>query len=415
MASTDEPRQLCHLWSNTQGLNLEGVSIETSRRWEMLDRASNDESTLRLQSLLDRTVYEKLVNHFIVARTKRWTTLRKEYWERQTAKTQCPHDDDDGDDLEFQHAIAMGRRERIGKEFYGFLDLPREIRDMIYEYLLVRGELYVPNDSGRIEHYEDDGGTLYKRYENADIDHLQMDPRRRRDSNSPSRGSLGLIMGVNHTVHAEATELFFGRNRIILPAGSFTLPVRFNLRFDSVSATGLDVRDTHPFNYSSLARDVSYTFDMRDHAVSDHHNLNYNLDIRDRIDVGLLEPREALLELHDQKTFQLELDWAERIDSIKEMKLDRLQLSFEECYCAVGCCRKVGWVLDRFLHCGPLPGLREDEHVWSSVDWKKRPPLVIEVIGWVSSKEQALIRDKLSRLASEEPIEVRLIEARPID
>lgn len=159
-----------------------------------------------------------------------------------------------------------------------------------------------------------------------------------------------------------------------------------------------------------LARDVSYTFDMRDINVDDMENrYNCSHTFRQQIDEGSIRREDAMLELHNRKTSVLEFGWVDRIEAIKRMTLDRLQLSFEECYCSVGCCRKVAWVLDRFLYDDVPPGGREED-VFCDKDWTTRPPLVIEVLGWRSENEKTMIQEKLGKLRSTETIEVRLIQ-----
>lgn len=151
---------------------------------------------------------------------------------------------------------------------------------------------------------------------------------------------------------------------------------------------------------------------MRDHPMADMDNLNHgNLIDKSAIDQGELPPGEALRLLHDQKTMELELAWVDRIDAIKSMTLDRLQLSFEECYCSIGCCRKVGWILDALIYKDMPPGITQDD-VYCNEDWKTRPPLVIEVIGWRSGKEKAMIMEKLGRLEGPQPVDIRLLEDR---
>lgn len=149
---------------------------------------------------------------------------------------------------------------------------------------------------------------------------------------------------------------------------------------------------------------------MRDHTIGDMENLNNgNLINKTVVDQEELPPAEALRLLHNQKVMELEFAWVDRVDAIKSMTLDRLQLSFEECYCSIGCCRKVGWILDAFIYNDLPPGRTEDE-VYCNEDWKTRPPLVIEVIGWRSGKEKAMIQEKLGRLKSPQPIDIRFLE-----
>lgn len=147
-----------------------------------------------------------------------------------------------------------------------------------------------------------------------------------------------------------------------------------------------------------MARDVSYTFDMRDYEESDFENFHSEAFIWKRhVDTESFTREMAMRKLHDQKTELLEYEWVDRIDAIKSMTLDRLELDFEECYCSVGCCRKVGWVLDAFIHSDMPPGTLPDD-IYCNTDWKTRPPLHVNVLGWRSPEEQTLMEKKLGQL-----------------
>ena len=70
----------------------------------------------------------------------------------------------------------------------------------------------------------------------------------------------------------------------------------------------------------------------------------------------------------DRAAGRLEIDWAERIDSIKHMNLDRLVLDFEECYCK----QASGYSFDPFKNkCTPFltyiintSGYRFEDMLW---------------------------------------------------
>lgn len=290
-------------------------------------------------------------------------------------------------------------------KFQSFMDLPSEIRDLIYSYALCKGRIIIRN--GRraagflepIKHYETNDGFHYLRYKGLEQELLAM------NTGQPAPIALGLVQGVSRQVHDEATRIFFGKNQFIFPAGQFHRPSYCNLRDifgrSSDEEFARDVKNR--INNALLFRDVSYTFDMRDQRGDDYANLYRNLDIKESIDSRTLPPGDALQVLHNWKTYELEIDWTERIDSIKRMTLDRLVLAFEECYCAIGCCRKVEWVLDRFLCEGPPPGTEDTElNAFCAFDWASRPPLVIEVMGFVNDEEKVMAREKLSRLPGTE-------------
>lgn len=297
--------------------------------------------------------------------------------------------------------MAKTHRQTRHDKFHHFMDLPSEIRDLIYSYALCKGRVIVPNSGGvagglePVKHYRTNDGFYYSRYKGLEQELLAMGNGRR----APS--PLGLVQGVSRAVHDEAARIFFGRNQFIFPAGRFRRPAYCNLLDTPGRSSEEDFsRDLRSrTNNALLLRDVSYTFDMRDHPGDDYANFYRSFDIKNSVDARTLSQVEALQALHAQKNLDLEIDWVERIDCIKRMDLDRLVLSFEECYCAIGCCRRVGWVLDRFLHEGQPPEVADiEDTAYSSLLWDSRPPLVVEVMGLVNDEEEAMAREKLSRL-----------------
>ncbi|KAI3396767.1 hypothetical protein diail_11667 [Diaporthe ilicicola] len=405
-----------------------GVRIETALRWEQDHEYQIPAAALSLPPEFRQVVD----SHFATARTKDWDVRLKEYWALQDHKLRDTEKygkyqwreiiDTDIDpavkldpfslyraeqaepwDLtsyELRSTIEMCRQMRRD-EFHGFLSLPVEIRDIVYGYVLCKGRVIVPNsgpgttDLEPVTQVINDEGFFYKRYRGLEKEIDDMEYGR-------APNPLGLLQGVSRSIHDEAARIYFGGNHFIFPTGSFERPTYCNLLDHPGRATEGDfLRDVKDrTNNALLLRDVSYTFDMRDHPTDDHANLRNGFMTRSEIDSRRVSPRVALQVLHDQKAMALELDWAERIDSIKRMTLDRLLLTFDECYCAVGCCRKVEWVLDRFLHKGPPPGTRR-EHAYSSIDWRERPPLVIEVLGLVGD-EESMVRKKLQSLRGSE-------------
>lgn len=402
-----------------------GVPIETALRWEQRHEYQTPEGCD-----LPPALRELVDHHFATARTKGWDARLKEYWDLNRFKIQDTEKYGDyrwieftPADLETAHVIKPDTFSLYGPkhaeernptsyqlrstihmckktrrdEFHGFMDLPIEIRDMVYRCALLKGKVIVPNSRRAtmllepVKYLKSDDGYDYVRYKG-----LSNEP-------GPARGPLGLVQGVSRAVHDGAAEVYFSGNQFVFPAGEFVLPSFCNVR-DGLSPSRVVASRgrSRLTNNAPLLRDVSYTFDMRDHPTDDYSNLYANFYVKDSIDGRTISPAEALQALHDAKALELEIDWAERVDSIKRMTLDRLVLDFEECYCAVGCCRKVGWVLDRFLHEGPPPGTQDTEgNAYSSVDWFARPPLVVEVRGFRSHEEKLMALRKLVDLRSE--------------
>lgn len=416
-----------------------GVPIDTALRWEREHKYQIPSGERFPRALLDFVTC-----HFAKVRTKDWGTRMKEYWNPNENDIQdneelgafkskwrtCSLDLRSMKKVMFQNDIqaspgrpALGRwvkaepgaeaeeylRHTIGKckqlrhdEFHGFMYLPGEIRDIIYGFALLRGKVVVPNSRHGmepqayevVENYESFDGYYYRRYEGAK---QQLHAMKYSQHIIP----LGLIQGVSRAVHDQAARIYFGGNQFIFPAGFFVHPRYCNLRtaFEAHGGEAFQRDIDNRINNAPLLRDVSYTFDMRDHPIDDHANLYMNYGIKISVDNGRRSRGEALQALHDAKAHALEIDWAERIDSIKLMTLDRLVLDFEECYCAIGCCRKVQWVVDRFLHEGPPPGTADTEdNAYSSYDWFNRPPRVVEVMGFVDDKEELRAMVKLRRL-----------------
>jgi hypothetical protein len=405
-----------------------GVPIETALRWEQkhcYDIPEHD---------FPPKLRECVIWHFVKARTNDWGARLKDYWdpnqddirnnEKYRSYVQIGTDNGlSSKDLKFYNDDAelfppfrpTGPEDQLRntieeckgmrRDFHGFMHLPSEIRDVIYGFALCKGRVIVPNSRRGmraharepVEHYERNNGYYYRRYEGLEEEIFATSHSRH------AQNPLGLIQGVSRAVHDEAARIYFGRNQFIFPASLFELPRYCNLRDDAFGVLSHEQRFHHDLrnrtNNAPLLRDVSYTFDMRDHVTDDYENFYWNFGIKESVDSRALSPGEALQALHDQKARLLDIDWVERIDSIKRMALDRLVLDFEECYCAIGCCRKVEWVLDRFLHEGPPPGTDDTEDdAFSSIDWLVRPPLVVEVMGIVNDDEKAMTLGKLRRL-----------------
>lgn len=403
-----------------------GVPIETALRWEQKQKYDIPRRAFPPE------LRECVTWHFVKARTKDWLARLKEYWdpnedeirnnEKYRDYVRRNRTEHSSKDPEFYHDIIDSLfpwsppqgaeyqlrrtveecKQKRGDEFHGFMYLPSEIREMIYGFTLCRGTVIVPNSERRmrgpgnpVEHYESNEGFTYRRYDGLEQDLLEI--------NNPRRTPipLGLIQGVSRAVHDEVAPIYFGRNQFIFPAGGFFSPQFCNRR--DVLQRDFNHAFSNRTNNAPLLRDVSYTFDMRDHPRNDYDNLYESFDIKESVDARRITPGEALQALHDQKVFGLEVDWAERIDSIKRMTLDRLVLDFGECYCIIGCCRKVEWVLDRFLHEGPPPGTDDtEENAFSSIDWLARPPLVVEVMGIVNGDEKVIAQEKLRGLRGSE-------------
>ncbi|KAI1649166.1 uncharacterized protein F4817DRAFT_332013 [Daldinia loculata] len=342
------------------------VSIEQALAWERMDCLPDE--------------YAKV---FAEERTKDWATRLKEYWVRQanrsTEKGQIQHVH--GDTLEH---FRLARRD-TQPEFHGFMHLPREIRAMVYEYHLLKGTIFMPNTAGirygvtyNIKHTRDYHGRVYPRYKglpsNWGVKYWR---------------SIGLICGVSHAIQAETMPMFYGRNRFVFPSGDINFPM---LRRTDESL---------PLSYwvSNKMRDISHTFDMRDDTWTNFersHVVRSQLYEEEGVDAEF-DSKTYMRQFHDSAVNELLSSWDERMMDVQYMNLNRLQISLEECYCSLGCCRLVNAVLDRLVDAVNA----KPRNIW---------PKVIEVCGWNDEAEKGVIKEALKTLSIDEaPIKVRFV------
>ncbi|KAI1657335.1 hypothetical protein F4813DRAFT_361099 [Daldinia decipiens] len=349
------------------------VSIEQALAWEMTDSLPNE--------------YAKI---FAEERTKDWATRLEEYWARQanksTEKGQIQHVH--GDTLEH---FRLARRD-TQPEFHGFMHLSPEIRAMVYEYHLLKGTIFMPNTTPMrygvnydTKLTRDSRGRVYPRYKGLPNNWGLRYGR-----------SIGLICGVSHAIQAETMPIFYGRNRFVFPPGNIDFPMLCN----------------HESLPSSIwvpnhMRDISHTFDMRDDTWTNFqrsHKLRFQLggeeDGEDGGEEGVaaeFDSETYMRRFHDSAMNELLSSWDDRVTDVQNMNLNRLQISLEECYCSLGCCRLVNTVLDRLVN---------------AISAKPRNirPKVIEVYGWNNEAEKSVIREALETLSTDEaPVEVRFL------
>ncbi|KAI1644654.1 uncharacterized protein F4817DRAFT_346368 [Daldinia loculata] len=334
-----------------------GVSLKQAEEWEG-SLYHNDPAAL---------VY------FTTERTKTWETRLEEYYKRREVLMGVEMDAD-------QLLLRYKEKKRIGTEFHGFMSLSLELRDMIYKYLLDKGSVFLPNYleigiSGipNTEHAVYDFETRgfygdYLRYRGL--------PNWRFRNRSVIR-PIGLINGVSRNVHEEATTIYYGCNRFVFPYGPFYLPITSSSSHETDSWQ--EGMYTPPF---ALLSYVSFTFDMRNINASDqveiyqerkeHKELSESSG-NDNQESEPLQPSNYLINFHDTMRMDLLESWDTVFDEIRMLVPDRLELSFEECYCPLGCCRLVNEVIKRLRFCVP--------------------PAVIEMIGWYDENERERIKE----------------------
>ena len=235
---------------------------------------------------------------------------------------------------------------------FDFMALPKEISNMVYEYALVRGKIFVPSVRSKdlnavgpdLDLERDTRGTYipfksrdwrnerYPRYK--DYEYYRYGP--------PI--AAGLLQGVCKKVQSEAEAVFYGLgNHFVLPAGYYRNPPVFRdgslsycspapiPPFKSLSVT-FDFRDEQEDlsgKDSKIRSQRDWYFPMRDDNTNAVDRSGRQMD-----------GKERTLHVHDERLNALFHIWGERIRIIEQcVGLKYLEVDLEECYCPLGCCR----------------------------------------------------------------------------
>lgn len=294
-----------------------------------------------------------------------------------------------------------------GKQFHRFMDLPLSIRYMIYDLLLIRGKIFIRNSiaggayavtpqntTPPFSRLEEIPPVKTSAYYHTIIPYSRDTYRghvrpRYTDWEAYAQPETGLLHGVSKAVQDEAERIFWSaKNLFVFPAGQFIVPSSYHSMHSSLLFS-----DPHSINFAAKA--VSYTFDMRDagpvcpYSAREYHRLHHGPDGPTAFDN--LNPADQLRRQHDVLDQQLQAVWDDRCFLItRHLRLDRLQLDFGECYCVLGCCRKVEYVCAQLANCAGLAALcyrRPFRHGF---------PAVFEVIGFSDEAEKELIATRLA-------------------
>ncbi|CAL8574155.1 hypothetical protein XPA_000125 [Xanthoria parietina] len=226
----------------------------------------------------------------------------------------------------------------------GFLSLPREIRDMIYEIcLVVNGEI-VPYPA----EYE------YPRYK---PEHLTEQRR-----NYMDRKPDVALLQVNKEIREETCPILYGRNLWRMSGGTLShwdCRVRTFARFDRV------LRHFKHVISSSDSRDLDHGyFDARRQLR--HHKFMSPDEIE--------STEERMVPLHELRNYDLLQCWSVkmRLPYSTDIDLETVTIDISNSWCAFGCCRLFGDVRPRWY-------------------WKAESRLIIR--GIINKKEARSIQD----------------------
>ncbi|KAI4101590.1 MAG: hypothetical protein LQ339_004979 [Xanthoria mediterranea] len=195
----------------------------------------------------------------------------------------------------------------------GFLSLPREIRDMIYDYcLVVNGEI-VPHPA----EYE------YPRYKPA---HVTEQPR-----NYMDRKPDVALLQVNKEIREETCPILYGRNlwRMSGTLSHWDRRVRTFARFDRLLR---------------YFKHVISSFDSRDldHGYFDvRSQLRYHKFVSHEFELT----EERMVPLHELRNGDLRECWYMKMDFPfgADLHLETVTIDIHNSWCAFGCCRSFGF------------------------------------------------------------------------
>ncbi|KAI0851165.1 hypothetical protein F5Y00DRAFT_259706 [Daldinia vernicosa] len=321
--------------------------------------------------------------YFAAERTKTWETRLKEYYERRAALAEVEMNAD-------KLLLRYREKKRIGTEFHGFMSLPIILRRTIYKYLLDKGTVFLPNLKSKMSDIPDTKHATYNfATEGLHFPYLRYRglPGDWRFRDRSVTRPIGLISGVSRSVHEEATTIYFGCNRFVFPYGLCNLPIT-SCYFDDSDFWHRQffLEEGYLLPPYALLRCVSFTFDRRNIDLPSYlevykgHKQFHKLSGNDNQESEPLQLIVYLMSFHDTMRRNLLESWNTVFYELRALRLERLELSFEECYCPFGCCRLVNEVLER---------LRLIEN----------PSTVIEITGWYDEKERKMIKERLDKLA----------------
>ncbi|KAI1772220.1 hypothetical protein F4818DRAFT_444450 [Hypoxylon cercidicola] len=272
--------------------------------------------------------------------------------------------------------LGSYHKEDIGAEFHCFMNLPPEIRIMIYKCCLIKGTIFMPRGAFTCR-------VQYKKKYTTDG---RMDPvQAERYRGIPedwgglyaAKKSIGLLCGVSRTVQAEALPIFYGQNRFVLPYGLWGIPGLLELPGTSIP----------PYrNIGGCMRDLGVGFDARDDAVASRSRAICPPDLTGEGDAA--DKMAFWQACHELRRCRVVHAWRCHIWHFQAMELHRLQLCFRECYCPMGCCRLVRSVMAEL----------EGAERLLPPTWEPPFPKEVEVVGWWNEDEKELIDGTLKRV-----------------
>lgn len=193
-----------------------------------------------------------------------------------------------------------------------FLDLPAEVRLIVYELSLVSDQIMFPN----VTYYERMNGI-------------------RPYSETKQKLAIGLV-GTNRIIRTEATHILFGKNtwHLSVPLGSTAAEQLWPL-------------------FGDLIHDVKLNFDLQDLKPK------ARCKIACKLLHGDLDNASRRETAHDEALLKLESKWFSKYYVLlKDMhNLKNVTVDLTNCFCPSSCCRQTWYVLGSLLqYCSTFEG-----------------------------------------------------------
>lgn len=225
-----------------------------------------------------------------------------------------------------------------GHNVFPFLSLPAEIRNMIYEYSLVRGKVYTARKMPYHWKRQPKKQAMWLAY-NSPKSHLP----------------VVALLGINTHIRAEAQGVFYSQNTFVITLGdedteSPLLPLKASVHFRSVEL----IFSCFDWNEQDLIEDYEGSIGFLPFSEEEAARRGRQEAFHD---VRL----EALL--HEHWEFG-----SERYSYLSNSRLEHLTIDIEEAYCPTSCCRLAEVVVSDLRAWQWLHGLASNVEIIGAYD-----------------------------------------------
>lgn len=201
-------------------------------------------------------------------------------------------------------------------QYFPFLDLPTEIRNMIYENLLVVGKVFP---------------------------YPKMDDQRCEDMDKYDHPELQLLR-VNKQIFEESAPIFFSKNKFVLAYGKrdrwphawplWDLPNRNRPEQYDLPVSAMVFKHLKQLNISFDSRDVEITPNLISSWRAE--------EIKRSPGFGDLPEREQWVRFNEQYEYARYEFWVQRNELLHYLKLDLLEVDLTDCYSSLSFQRAAG-------------------------------------------------------------------------